>query len=230
MALEDAFDTYKVDQTPESLNSVVGELKPTITYALSNLGALNDPVIRSEAKVVAAKAIKHYDPSFGATLETHVSNSLRQLSRTARKQRSTIRLPERHQLDAYALYKGEKEYVDKYGKEPDLDQLSDFTGISRKRINKIKGSSFAIATEGSYEGNIEERPDYTQDAIEYIYTDADHKNKKILEHKLGYGGAQVLSNEEIAKKLNIHPSQVSRRSASILIKIDELISALEEVQ
>jgi DNA-directed RNA polymerase specialized sigma subunit len=229
MALNESYQTWKTEPNPGNLNKVVEDLKPTITYSLSNLNALNDPVVKAEARVAAAKAVEGYDPTYGATLETHVSNQLKQLTRVARRQKSPIRVPERQQLEAYHINRTEREFADKHGREPDLDELADAAGFSAKKINRIKNRSVGVVSEGTFGGNIEERPDYAEDAVDYIYKDSDARDRKIIEHKLGYGGKPEMSSQEIAVMLDIHPAQVSRRAAKILMRVNEQIEAMEAI-
>ena len=47
--------------------------------------------------------------------------------------------------------------------------------------------------------------------------------RKILEHKTGYGGKQVLNGEDLARKIKISPSQVSRRAKRLSKKINKLM-------
>jgi len=233
MIIDEAYQTYKLEPTPQNLNTVVNGLNSSISYALSNYNALGDPVIKAKAKVIAAKAIQTYDPSYGANLETHVSNQLQQLNRVVRKERSPLQLSERHQLDAYALDKAEKEYMDEFGKEPDVATLADKIGLSPKRIAKIRSNTFAAGTEliaptGEDIAAGAEGTDHTDEAIEMVYQDSDYKDRKIMEYKLGYGGKpQIDDMQELANKLKIHPSQISRRSAKLMIKINEHLEALE---
>jgi len=232
MAVADSYSIYKQQPTPDTLNLVVNDLRPAVAYSLSSLNAGDDPIIQSKAKMIVAGAVKSYSPDFGATLETHVANQLQQLNREVRKYRSPLQLSERHQLDAYAINKAEAELQDKHGREPNVNEVADHIGLSVARIEKIKKNSFSAGTEMfTPEGEDvlagAELPSYEEEAIRYVYDDADYKDQKIIEHKMGYGGAKELSNEEIASKLRIHPAQISRRSAKLLLKVNEYLEALE---
>jgi RNA polymerase primary sigma factor len=230
MAVKETYQQYLDDPNPDNLNLVVDDLQPTINYTLTNLNSMDDPVVSSEARVTAGEAIQSYDPSYGASLETHVSNQLQKMNRVARRQRSSIRLPERQQLDAYHLKNSETEFYDQYGKEPTLEELADFSGFTPKKIEKVRNQSFAVVSEGTYEGNVsDEGQDYVMEALDYVYADSDRKDQLIMEYKLGYGGKEPKSSKEIAKILNLDPAQVSRRSAKILVKVNEYAESMEAV-
>ena len=43
----------------------------------------------------------------------------------------------------------------------------------------------------------------------------------LLEHKLGYNGKRILSNNDIAKKLKISPGRVSQLTNALSVRLDE---------
>jgi hypothetical protein len=59
----DTLNLYTQDPSPDNLSNVVASLNPTINYALISVNGANDPVLKSEAKLIAANAVKSYDPA-----------------------------------------------------------------------------------------------------------------------------------------------------------------------
>ena len=57
--------------------------------------------------------------------------------------------------------------------------------------------------------------------VHFVYHDLPEKDKFIFEHRTGFGNKPVLSNNQIAKKLNISASTVSQRIKMISAKIAE---------
>ena len=100
---------YNWVQNPstDNLAAVLDNLKPTITAAVASYGGAGNPQIMAKARVVAAKAIKNYNPEAGASLPTWVSNQLRQLTRDIRKSGNDLSVAECIQLDGYRLYQAE---------------------------------------------------------------------------------------------------------------------------
>lgn len=229
------YTAYKANPSPDTLHSVVKSLAPTINYALAGVGADSDPVVRSKAMVYAANAVEKYDPDHtaGANLATHVSSQLRQLSRTARQSRSPVRIPERVQLESYKMMQSRKDFADQFGRDPSVIELADFTGTPVKRIEKLNKFQVSMPSEtGQMEssGELEQSgPDFDRDATDYVYHDADHTDRRILEMRIGYGGHPVYEPAAIAAHLNLSPSQLSRRSMRLAGKIQELRSALDKV-
>jgi DNA-directed RNA polymerase specialized sigma subunit len=228
--LDLAYGDYATDPSVDNLNRVVTQLKPTIDYQLASLGSTNDPVMRNKALVFAAQAIPAFDPQ-RSTLPTYVSSQLRRLSRERRARSTPMRIPERAQLDAYAISKQEQEFIDTHGREPDMIELSDFSGIGLSTLEKIRDTVLASPTEDALgEQNEHLAPDYFHEATTYVYTDSDHIDRKILELKTGHNMGKThvpLKAKQIAAKLKISPSQVSRRSLRLSKKINEIRDALE---
>lgn len=230
--LDSAYTSWRNSRAPEDLHRVVQHLQPTIRYSLASVGALDDPVVFSKALLHTAQAVEKFDPSQpgAASLPTYVSSQLRQISRDARASRSIVKMPERIQLDAYKLSKARKAYADQHGRDPDTLELADFTGMPVKRIEKVNRFSFALPTE-EQAGDLaaSEGPDYEREALDYVYHDADHTDRRILEMKTGYGGNPQLSPQAIALAMNLTPSQLSRRSMRLADKINRIRNSLGRI-
>lgn len=234
-SVNDLYSAYRTTPSQENLSRVVGGLKSVIDYSLASVDATRDPLVRSKAMVFTANAVKKFNPEHagGASLPTFISSQLKQLTRTARASRSPVRIPERVQIDAWQLSNATKQFEDENGREPDLLELADYTSMPVKRIESIRKYAVAIPSEtalpmdtAAVESNA---TDWQSEAVDYVYHDADYIDRKILEYKTGYGGAKIMTPQEIAAKLRLTPSQLSRRSARLSLKIHNLQSALEKV-
>jgi DNA-directed RNA polymerase specialized sigma subunit len=229
--VDDLYKTYKSQPTQDNLSSVVASLHPTINYALSAVGSQNDPVVKSKALVHTAKAIQKYDPSFGASLPTYISSQLKQLSRASRQARSITKIPERVQIEGFKLFQAQKKFEDEHGREPDVLELADYTGMPVKRIEKIRKYSYTMPSESQIPDieTEESEPNFQREAMDYVYHDADYLDRKILEYKTGYGGMPTMEPKHIALKLQLTPSQLSRRSAKLTAKINQIEQTLRQV-
>ena len=231
---DEAFNNYVLDPSQTNLNAVVGAMQPTIRQSLASFNASSDPVLQMSARAVAANAVKNFDPSRGANLATHISSRLQQLRRKRREVQSPARMPERLQLAAYQIHEGELELEDKLGREPDVNELSDHLQMGVDLIEKVRKQNRPVVHESAAHAAMGdsaisfELPDHMDEAVEYVYMDEDYIGKKILEHRGGYGGAEVLGVNEIAQRFNISPSMVSRRANELALKIQELEDAITE--
>ena len=220
---------FKDDPAPDKLSSIVKKLDPTIRHTLTSMGVMDDPYLLSKSRVLAADAIISYDPGKGANLKTWVSQSLQPIRREKRMSMTPVKVPDRVVLDSYALYKAGNDFEDKHGRAPDLEELADASAMSIKRIAKVRASSHAPVGEATFDGglSVENTSRHLPEAMDAIYQSEPYLNRKVLEHKFGYGNSNILSGNELADKLKLSPAAISKRAAALKAKILKLEKALE---
>lgn len=244
LSTEDSYNRWKSTRDPNDFNIVLKSLKPTIEYSLSTYQAKGDPYIESKAKLITAKAIKEFDPEYKVSLPTYVTSQLRKLTRVVRESRSPIKVPERLIYEAAELKEAEQDFIEKHGREPDVQELADFSKMSIDRIEKIRRRAVKQVSEGQYfsgdisddgseskssvEDAVQEIPNTVREALTYTHANADHRERKILEWSTGFGGAPILKPADIAKKLKISQSQVSRITAKLAVDVESNLKAIEE--
>jgi DNA-directed RNA polymerase specialized sigma subunit len=221
------FDTYRKEPSPANLNAVVDSLNPVMHRALSAVGGQDDPALKIRAKTLTAQAVKKFDPVHGANLATWTTNHLQQLRRIRREVQSPVHMPDRVQLDALKLHQAEQSFYDENNRLPDVGELSDRVHLPLARIAKIRRSFRKTPSESAMGGppNVHE-VDHAPEALEYVYRDSDHVDRRIIELKTGYGGETTLEPKAIAEVLKLTPSQLSRRSARMALRLQELEEAL----
>ena len=230
---EEAYEVWRTDPSPENLGKVVDTLSPVVDFAVVSSGSLDNPLVRNQAKIYTAEAVKAYDPAHGSSLPTWTSRQLMRLRRFKRAQSQPLKVGDRAVLDAWHLHQKEQEFIDENDREPDLEELADLSNIPRKRIEDLRRKmrpavSEAAAAAAGYGGVTQ--PEFSDEALEYVYQDADYTDRKILEMRLGYGGKYTsLPATEVAAKLKIHPSQVSRRAARLAYRIHKMEADLEKL-
>lgn len=244
LTVSETYDLYRKEPSKQNLNRVIKSLGNTINYSLSSNNASNDPLIASKAKLITAKAIKEFDPGYKVSLPTYVSSQLQKLTRVARDLRNPIKLPERFIYESQSLKKAEDDFIDEYGREPDLNELSDASGMSIKKIADIRRKSIKQMSESqrfsggeddvednqtSIDETAAEGPDFLDEAEMYVYNGLDHKEKKVFEHLTGYGSTEVLTPAEISQRFNISQSTISRLAKKFSKDINDTYDALEEV-
>ena len=246
--IEQTYIEWRLSPSTQNLRKVITALKPTINYALASYQGKDDPFIETQAKILAAKAVKTYDPSYNVTLPTYLTSKMRKLTRIVRESKSPIKIPERTIYDIAALKEAEADLLEKNGgREPDVQQLADYMGVPIDKIEKIRNKMVKQLSESSYFTNSinseeSDAPDsldslksdqnqsaYLKEALNYAYNSSDYREKKILEWTCGYGGAKILTPRQIADKLGISESQVSRLTAKLALKVSKNLNALEGV-
>ena len=225
--IDQAYSAWHTEPSQANLSRVVKKLRPTIDYSLAQYNSAGDPLMRAKAMSYTADTVVKFDPGQGASLPTFLASRLRQLSRVARQSRSPVRIPDRIHVEAMQLNHARRRFFDEHDREPDTLELADFAGVPVKRIATIRRNQVPIPAEGAM-GEIEHQgPAYEEEALDYVFHDADHTDRRILEMKMGYAGHPVLSPRETALALNLSPTQLSRRSARLALRINRIRSTLE---
>jgi DNA-directed RNA polymerase specialized sigma subunit len=150
---------------------------------------------------------------------------LQPLMRYSNQSTQPLKMSERKLMQLKFLNEAERNFYDKYGREPSDIELADTLGWSRKAIGKVRAYSRPIV--GAY--NDIDNEDSSDPAVggqdrskmwmEYVYHDADPTDKKIMEWKFGLGGRPVKSNNEIASALRISSSAVTQRATKLQNKL-----------
>jgi DNA-directed RNA polymerase specialized sigma subunit len=217
------YDTWKINPNPSTTGMLLSAVSPEIDRGIFAHVGQSNPLLKSRAKKMALQAIRTYDPS-QAKLSTHIVNQLQGLKRVSRQQGQILPIPERVAMDQGFVEKAKAELEDELGREPTMVEIADRTGLSPKRINYVRKFRYPMA-EGTISSMSEDEESggfapavdqqQTNTWFEFVYSDLDETNQKIMEWTLGLHGSPVLSNQQIARKLRITPGAVSQRKAKI---------------
>jgi DNA-directed RNA polymerase specialized sigma subunit len=228
--MEAAYEAWKKQPTPENMGTLLDRANPVLDSALRSYGGGNQ-ALRPKARRIAIDAFKTYDPKKGAKLSSHLMNQLQPLTRHAREYGHLVKIPERISLDLYRLSQAEKEHSDTYNRPPSDRELADKTGMSMRRISKVRGyqrsetaeSTLTESDEGDraimYPGVSKLDPQSVW--LEYVHHDSSPIDQQILEWRTGYNGKGIISNNEIAKRLNLSASAVSQRAGRLAQRLAE---------
>jgi DNA-directed RNA polymerase specialized sigma subunit len=227
--LDEAYQFWAKNRSSENMDRLLRAASPTIGKAISSFAG-GDKSYSGLAKRLAIDAFKTYDPKRGAKLNTHLFIRLKPLQREYTQRSSIFDVPERVQLERFRLEQAEQSLNDELGREPSDDELSDYLGLSKRRIAHVRSRSRRQFAEGQMRTPEGEPTQPTTEVsspediwAEYVHHDLDPIDKKILEWKTGMYGKKVLSTNEIARRLRITPSAVSQRAAKIAMKLENPI-------
>lgn len=228
--MEKEFEDWQADPTPEKMGVFLEAADPVIKSSLKSYAGGNE-ALYGKARLLAANAVKKYDPKRGTKLRTYMMTQLQPLRREARAYTNLTYVPERASTDLYAVNQANQKFFDQYGREPSEKELSDVTGLSMRRIARVRRFGKGDLAESSLtEGDDSDaslmhpgvaRVDPDQVWLEYVHHDLSPIDQKILEWRTGYNGKQIISNNEIAQRLNLSPGAVSQRAARIAARVAE---------
>lgn len=230
---EPHYNAWKSDPNPSNTGHLVKALSPVVDSAIRSYagGPSNDsPTLRSKAKLMIIKALKNYDPS-RAKLRTHMMSQLQGLRRASAKEGQILSIPEQVAIDLGKLNESENFLRDKLNRDPSVIELADHTGISKKRIQYVRSSRPTVSegaisnirgAEGSdkYSPSVQ-APQDNRAWQDFVYHDLEPIDQIIMEHSLGLYGKRILSNQDVAKRLNLSPGAISQRKARIQSKLDQ---------
>jgi len=222
------YDEWLADPTPERMAGVVRALDPAITAEVQNYAGPK-PLLRGKAKALAIKAVRTYDPTRGAQLRSWVVTQMRPLSRYTQQLRP-VHAPEVAIRQAAEVNRVSTEMSDELGYDPSLEELADRTGISIKRIQRIRHqvkpaiseSAFTPTAEGQSTLPGTTEPDLLGPAEDAVYESLSTRDKTIYDLKTGKHGKVAIPNMEIAKRLGVTPALISQRSQQIALQIQDV--------
>lgn len=222
----DAYQAWRKKPSPQAASAFVRAARPVIDMAVRSYVGYSDPVAYSQAKLLALKAMKSYDPRKNTQLRTHMLTQMQPLRRLSAKRRFVAHIPERVQYDMSGLKEAQAELTNELGRDPTDIELADKSGMSLKRIKHMR--KFSVSTPESTmdldKGIVTDERGPMDEWQDYVYYDLSPTDKKIYEWRTGYNGNKVLGVGEIAKKLNLSSGRVTQRANDIAMKLEEGLS------
>ena len=227
----DFYTQWKTQQTPQNLRAVVRDLDPVINRSLHQYAKVQTPVVRQRARLMAADAVRSFDPDAGASLSTHVQRQLQRLQRETPNIVDPLPMPERMRRDSATVINAISEAGDVLGSEISDEQVAELTGLPIPRVTKVRRLMRQGISESAYlEGMGED--DEAQDHVVFtsnpydewvnaVYHDLSEIDRVIMSYRTGFRGAPTLSNQEIAKRLKMTPGAVTQRANRIQTKLDQ---------
>jgi len=214
-----AWTQWKASPTDTNFAAVFEEVKPVIDSAMTSFAG-GDKSLRTRAHILTSEAIQSWDPKAGAALRSHVYSRLQRLQRVRAERGAAVRIPENVETDKRAVARFTAEYRDKQGVDPDLDEITDGTAISKRRIMRTQTREYPEGTQSTDKGDLRATKDKADVWRDYVYHDLDARGKKVFELTTGYNGSEIVPKTEIARRLQITPAAVSLRVNQIIRQLE----------
>lgn len=210
-----AWQTWKKAPTDANASALLKQVEPLVHKEVSKWsGTLARPLLETEGKRLAMQAFHNYDPTKGAALGTHVVNQLQRMSRLSYSNQNVARLPENKMLLYHSYNLAHTELADTHGRSPSTDEMADRLGWPLKRVEEYRksiGRRELLESGGLFEssdaGLFDQ--DHQSHVVDFMHHDLPAQHKTIFEHLTGYGGTEILSNQQIQKKLGLTQGQYS---------------------
>lgn len=182
-----------------------------------------EPAFRAELQKHLIGAFETFDPNRGAQLSTHVENRLQKAKRYNTRFQNIGYIPEGQARYIGPIQKAQNELAEQFGRDPTADEIGDHIGMPVKKVNRIMGSLRRDIPASAFESDPHEQAlQRDHEVLELLPFNLTTDERKVFNHLYGREGhAQIQSTNDLAKKLNKSPSQISRLRTSILQKYQQ---------
>lgn len=218
----EAYGAWSKDRSPATTSALLRQIEPALRQSAKQHVGADDPPSLSRARQLAVQVMPQYDPTV-ASLRTYLSRQLIGLKRSSRKATSVLAVPERVALGRSRLDNLARELENELGRPASRAELSDRAGLPLKTVRRYLSYSPPTA-EGTLDaaspgGGIDLSPVAIQSRAwrDLVYSELDPVKQAImdlLEDPKGY------SNEQIASRLRMTPSNVSQHKKKIQQLLD----------
>jgi len=223
--MDAAYQEWLADSTPENLNKVVEAANPMITSEIHRYPGPKT-LLRSQARLLAAKAVKTYDPTKGAALRSWMVTQMQPLIRYSNTLKP-MKMSEDMGRKSAELNTVSQQLSQELGRNPTDEELADHIGISVPKINKIRSQVKPVMVESAFDNPEDES--MHEPAVQHVsnigladeavYMSLNDRHKAIYDYKTGSHGTKPLSNQEIAKRMGISPAAISQITNDISTRI-----------
>ncbi len=214
-------------QNPSLFADLVIRYQPVVMSVVNRYSktGVNPAALHAQATSQLIKAFKSYDPERGTQPTTHIWNNLQKVQRMATESLISGHIPENRNLKMATFKTTVDNLKDRLGYEPNIDQMADELSWSRKEVarmnSELAGEVPASSAEFDFYGNSTSSERKEKQLADYMYHGLEGKDKVIFEHTFGYAGKPILTNRDIAKKLNVNEMWVNRAKNRMAEKIKE---------
>jgi DNA-directed RNA polymerase specialized sigma subunit len=221
MALWHAWSRMRSDS---NLYNLLVQLDPLIQSEVNRwAGSLARPLLELEAKKLAIDAITSFSPTGGASLGSHVMNSLKRLSRLVYTHQNIGRIPEHQVLKLQSYNVAINNLKDQLGRDPTTEEIGEDLRWSKPYLSRFQKSLRKEYVESGDTPPIFDTNSGSSGTIDFVYNDLPTLHKKIFEHTTGYGGAKILDNQALMKKLHLTQGQYSYQKKQLVDKVEKTL-------
>lgn len=219
---------WKSDKTDKNLSVLFKRLDPLIQSNVNRYSAAPIPrsALEAEAKKWTLKAFEGFNPTMGVKLSTHVTNYLRKLYRYTVQHQNIGRIPEHRALQINSFKVANTQLHDKLGRPATTTELADHLSWPIKHVREMESSlrqDIAASTGMGEEGTEKHSPE--MEVIQMGYYSLNPEEQIIFDYTLGSHGKPKLSPGEMATKLKMSNSKISKLRNSVASKLHGYINA-----
>lgn len=208
---------WKKRPTDVHATALLQQVNPLVQKEVNRWsGTLARPVIELEAKRLAMEAMGTYQPTRGAAVGTHVMNRLRKLSRLPYTHQNAARMPEYQTLKFHTHNLAKTALEDKLGRSPTIDELSKELSWPKPYLANFQKSLRQEFIESGVPAPMFDIDSGEAGTVDFVYNDLSPTQKELFQYSTGYGGAKVLTNPQIMRKMRMTQGQLSYQKRRLI--------------
>jgi len=214
---------WKRKKDKKDLSYLLTHVDPVLQRRVNQFASapVSQAAIEAEAKKQAVIAFGTYNPKKGASLKTHVGHRMSKLYRYVAKRQNIGTIPEHRVMKINTFQKTKELLNEQKGREPTVIELADELSWSPNEISRMEaelrkdlGHSLSFQDHAfiNFNQNVE--------AINFAYYSLAPQEQLVYDYSVGAHGKSQLKTSQIARKLHVSPSQISKMKKNILKKIE----------
>ena len=216
-------DWKKSGKDPNKLEPLMQSMNKIVKSTRNKFSGVDIPpqMIEAEAKKHMIEAFNSYDPKKGAKLSTHVYNRQRRVGRFVQKHQNLARVVENRAQQWGTYTSARDQLTQELGRSPNASEIGKRMKISTREAGRfIAEDRRDLVQTGLDQNAFVNVPTQDRIVLKMVEEDLTQEEKAVYERMFGFNGAPKQNPGQIAKSLRLHPSKVSRLSASIAKKVE----------
>jgi DNA-directed RNA polymerase specialized sigma subunit len=216
---------WQKTKDPVLFSQLMTRFNPIVHSAVNRFKTVGvaPATLRAQATAQVIRAMNTYDPTKNTQPSTHIWNNMMKIQRTATESLMSGHVPEYRSMKRSTFTIVRDNLTDRLGYEPSVDEMADELKWSKKetaRMNaELGGEVTASGADFDFYGNSSKFEHKDKALADYLYAELKGKEKTVFEHTFGVGGKSILSNKDIAAKLNTNEMAIHRMKKKMSQKI-----------
>jgi hypothetical protein len=220
------FDLWKKwkenNEHPDYLKPLLHSLRPVIRGQANSWASRADlppAAVHAEFTRQAVNAFKTYNPNKGAALGSWVRTNLRKAQRWVSQYQDPMRIQENRYYKTGEWDNALATLDEQLGREPTTREMAEQLGWSEAEAGRMEAEKRKSSFNTGFDDPTTLIPSREAEKLRLIRFELSPEELQVFDYTIGANGKPMLRPGEIAKKLGLNPSKVTRIRNSINKKL-----------
>ena len=213
-------------QKPEDLRPLLQSFKPLFRSRANSWARRADlppAAVHAEFNKQFVNALRTYNPEKGTQLGSWVTTNLQKAQRWVTQYQDPMRVQENRYYKMGAWDNAMATLDEQLNREPTTREMAELLGWSEAEAGRMESEKRGLRYASLFEGYDPTTimPSRESEKLRLIRYELSGDDLNVFDYTVGTHGKPQLRPGEIARKLNISPSKVSRIRSSIATRLEE---------